>query len=299
MSATFHAFAESRLPARRLAKLLDLRCAPVGRHLFPDGESLIRVATTGATAVLYRSLDHPNEKLVEVLLAASALRDRGARHVILLAPYLGYMRQDIAFSPGEAVSQRVLGKMLAGHFDGVLTVVFYLNSVRSVAEVMPGIAAVAVSAAGVLAEALRPLLGRGTLLIGPDLESRPWVASVARPLGLDMLVGEKRRFGDRQVELTIDGIERVRGRRVLLIDDVISSGGTLLRCAEILKAAGARRIDACATHCLASPADLQSLRRGGISSIRATDTVSGPASSIPVAPALSDALRRLIGDLAK
>lgn len=298
MNLTVHAFAESRAPARRLATLLGARCATVATHRFPDGESLIRVAKTASVAVLYRSLDHPNEKLVELLFAASALRDRGASHVVLVAPYLGYMRQDTAFAPGEAVSQRVVGTLLATHFDGVVTVDPHLHRIKSLAQVMPGIETAAVSAAEVLADALRPIVTCDTVLIGPDLESRPWVESVARPLGLTVLVGRKRRLGDRQVRLSIGDIELVRGRHVVLIDDVISSGGTLLECTKLLKEAGARRIDARTAHCLASATDLGRLKRGGISSVRATDTVPGSVSRIPVASAIGAALRQMTSGLA-
>jgi ribose-phosphate pyrophosphokinase len=293
MRATLHGFEESAEPARRLAALLGIACRIIEVRRFPDGESLVRVAATGSTAILYRSLDHPNDKLVELLLAAAALRDRGARRVILVAPYLGYMRQDMAFRPGEAVSQKVIGGLLAAHFDGLVTVDPHLHRVASLAEVVPGIDTVPVSAAETLAGLLQPDSTPDTVLVGPDMESRPWVEALAAPLGLAVLVGEKQRLGDRRVDLAIGGIETVRGRPVVLVDDLISSGGTLLRCAELLRAAGAARIEAVATHCLASPDDLAHLAAAGIARIRSTDTVAGPTVGIAIAPALGAALARL------
>ncbi len=290
MIATVHAFAESLPAAQRLAGLLGIACQAVDTRRFPDGESLVRVAATAPGAILYRSLDHANEKLVELLFAASALRDRGAARVILVAPYLGYMRQDTMFRPGECVSQRVVGELLAAHFDAVVTVDPHLHRVASLAEVMPGIPAIAVSAAATLVDTLRPEVDRDTILVGPDVESRPWVASVAEPLGLSVMVGEKRRLGDRDVELVIADIERVRGRHVVLVDDLISSGATMLRCAALLKAAGAARIEACVAHCLARQNDLLELEEAGISRVRSTDTVAGPTASIPIAGAVAAAL---------
>lgn len=294
MIATIHPFSESAAPARQLAPLLGLACTPVTVHQFPDGESLIRVAETDHTAILYRSLDHPNEKLVELLLAAAALRARGAARIILVAPYLGYMRQDIAFRPGEAVSQKVVGGLLATYFDALVTVDPHLHRVASLNEVVPGIAAVTVSAATTLANLLRPDVTPDTILVGPDAESRPWVQSVADELGLDVLVGRKRRLGDKDVELDIEGAERARGHPVVLVDDLISSGGTLLRCASLLLEAGAARIEAVATHCLARPQDLETLSAGGISRVRSTDTVAGPTASISIAAPLATALRDLM-----
>jgi ribose-phosphate pyrophosphokinase len=201
MIATIHHFAESLQAAHRLADLLGIDCRAVNVRRFPDGESLVRVEDTQRTAILYRSLDHPNEKLVELMLAASALRDRGASCIVLVAPYLGYMRQDIAFQPGEAVSQKVIGTLLAAHFDMLVTVDPHLHRTASLAAVAPGIDAVAVSAAETLVELLRPEITSAVMLIGPDAESRPWVETVAAPLGLQVLVGEKRRLGDLHVQL--------------------------------------------------------------------------------------------------
>src|SRR5690606_8630460 len=139
-------FRESAEQAARLAAELDVPFGEVAVHRFPDGESLVRVDPPPATAILYRSLDDPNPKLFELLLAASALRDSGARRVLLVAPYLAYMRQDIAFQPGEAVSQRVIGKLLAAHFDAVMTVDPHLHRTRSLEAIMPGIRVASISA---------------------------------------------------------------------------------------------------------------------------------------------------------
>jgi ribose-phosphate pyrophosphokinase len=94
------------------------------------------------------------------------------------------------------------------------------------------------------------------------------------------------------VELAIGGIERAAGRAVVLVDDLVSSGGTMKAAARLLCEAGAVRIDALATHCLASPSDLEEIRGAGISSLRATDTVAGPAGALPVAGLIATELRQ-------
>ncbi len=291
MSVAVLGFADSAEPAARLAGALGVPCHEVSVHRFPDGESLVRVPEAPETALLYRSLDRPNAKIVELLLAASALRDGGTLRLVLVAPYLAYMRQDIAFRPGEAVSQRVIGGLLAQHCDALITLDPHLHRVASLAEVMPGIDAVSVSAAPVLAAALDGMAN--PLLVGPDEESRQWVEAIARPRGLEVLLGRKRRLGDCQVELAIDGIERAAGRTAVLVDDLVSSGGTIRAAAKLLHEAGAARIEVLATHCLAAEDDLAELSEAGISALRATDTVAGPASAVPVAGLLAGELRRL------
>jgi ribose-phosphate pyrophosphokinase len=292
VTATIHHFDDCGAAADRLAGELGIPCQEIGARRFPDGESLVCVGPSSDIAIVYRTLDHPNEKLVELLLAASALRDGGARRIILVAPYLSYMRQDIAFHPGEAVSQKVIGRLIASNYDGLITVDPHLHRTHDLQDVVPGIDALAVSAAGTIADKLRGDLAPGTILVGPDSESRPWVQSVATLLGVEMLVGEKRRLGDREVELVIPDIGRVRDCPVMLIDDLISSGATLTRCAKLLRTAGALRIEAAAAHCLASVDDLEALAHAGIARIRSTDTIAGPTACAPIAPALAEALRR-------
>lgn len=276
----------------RLAATLGIEGRLVSVRRFPDGESLVRVAGSSGTALLFCPLDHPDTKLVQILLAASALRDGGAGRVILVAPYLGYMRQDMAFSPGEAISQRVIGQLIAAGFDGLVTVDPHLHRTPRLDDVVPGIAALAVSAAATLAEAIAASVSPDTILVGPDAESRQWVEAVAAPLGLETIIGEKRRLGDRRVEIALPEAARAAGRPVMLVDDLISSGGTLLECARQLASAGAMLRGAIATHCLADAANLAVLARGGIDRVLATDTVPGPVSTIAMAPALAAAIRQ-------
>lgn len=291
MTAALFTFADGARQAAELAERCGIPVQPVAMRRFPDGESLIRVSGSADTALLFRSLDDPNAKLIELLLAASALRDRGAGKVMLIAPYLAYMRQDTAFHDGEAVSQRVIGRLLATWFDGVVTVDPHLHRIASLGEVMAGIPALSVSAAPALVEAIASDLDPRTLLVGPDSESRPWVESIARPLGLEVLVGEKVRKGDRDVTLAVPGIARARGRPVMLVDDLISSGTTLIACARLLREAGAAGVQALATHALASAADLERMAAEGIDCLRATDSTSSPIASIPLAGVLADAIR--------
>jgi ribose-phosphate pyrophosphokinase len=291
VTATLHYFVANEGEARRLALALAIACEPVDVRHFPDGESLVRVSKASPEALLFCSLDHPDAKLVQVLLAASALRDLGASRVVLIAPYLGYMRQDQAFASGEAVSQRVIGSLITSAFEALITVDPHLHRTPSLAAVVPGIVAINVSAAGTIARAIAAIVAPDTILVGPDAESRPWVEAVAAPLGLEVMIGAKVRHGDRKVEIELRDKRRASGRPVMLVDDLISSGGTLIACARQLLDAGATQVGAVATHCLASKDDLESLAAGGISPVLATDTVPGTVASIPIALGLAEAVR--------
>ena len=150
-------FDDERDAAQRLAREAGLASACIERHRFPDDELRLRLPVDGGGGlplgvVLFRSLVRPNEKLVELLFAARTARALGVRHLTLVAPYLAYMRQDIAFHPGEVISQRVLGEFLAGLFDAVITVDPHLHRVASLAEAVPTRHAGALSAAPLLAD---------------------------------------------------------------------------------------------------------------------------------------------------
>lgn len=291
MSSAVFAFPDGTPQAAALADYCGISLRQIDLHRFPDGESLVRVHGSASTALLFRSLDHPNDKLIELLLAASVLRDQGTKRIVLVAPYLAYMRQDKAFHDGEAVSQQVIGKLLATWFDGVVTVDPHLHRIRKLDEAFGGIPAIAVSASSALVQAIADDLDPRTVLVGPDSESRPWVESIARPLGLEVLIGEKVRIGDRKVDLAIPDIASVRDRPAMLVDDMVSSGTTLIACARLLQDAGATGVEAVVTHSLASEADLERLASHGISRLRASDSTSSPIASIPLARVLGDAVR--------
>lgn len=286
-----YGFPESEAAAGRLAARLALPCRVVSLHRFPDGESLVRVDPPALSAILYRSLDRPNDKLIEILLAASALRDGGCEEITLVAPYMAYMRQDIAFHSGEAVSQKVVGKLLAGAMDRVATVNPHLHRTPTIDAVFPGIAAIAIDAAPAIAALLATEgIARDTVVIGPDEESRPWARALAEPLGLPVITATKERRGDRDVTVSLPETPTLAGRPVLLLDDVVSTGGTLAACARAARAAGAGRIEAFVVHALCDEQTMRGLAAAGIDRLRSCDGVPHPSNALHLADLLAAAL---------
>lgn len=285
-------FHDYRQPAQALADTLQVEYRDVLIHSFPDGESKITLPPQLPEVVAFvRSLDNPNPKVLELLIAAQAARDNGARKVLLVAPYLCYMRQDIAFNPGEAVSQKIVGALLADHFDGVITVDPHLHRIRELREAIPKGEAVALSAAPLMGDTLLKYPDR-PLLVGPDEESEQWVKRVAAPAGLEYVIAQKIRHGDRHVEINLPAFEYA-GRHALLVDDVISSGHTLKQCAEQLLARGCKRVSAMCTHPLLAPGAAEALAEAGITDLISTDAIAHASNRIPLAPLLAGAIRSL------
>lgn len=281
-----HAFPDSARLAGRLARAAGLAVSPIAVHRFPDGESLVRVqGRAGRRAVLVRSLHDPNVKLVETLLAADALRRAGAREVVLVAPYLPYMRQDAVFAPGQPVSQRVVGQALARAFDRVLTLHAHLHRTHRLAQVLRG--GRSLSAAPALA-AWVVRAAPDALIVGPDEESVPWIRAIARAAGRPWVVGRKQRLGDRRVRIRFPALPVTD--HAVLVDDIASSGGTLAMAARALRILGVSRIDALVVHPIFAPGALTRIRRAGVRRILSCDTVPHPSNAIRTAPLLAAAL---------
>lgn len=279
--------------ATRLAARLNVPVHEIALHRFPDGELRVTVGPAATTTILYAPLDRPNDKLVALLFAAEALRREGARRLVLVAPYLCYMRQDTAFLQGEAISQKVVGRLLAETFDRVITVDAHLHRTSNIEDVFPGVEADDLSAMPAIADFLRASgIDPRTVIIGPDAESHAWASTLAGLLGIRWAVAQKTRHGDRSVDIAFTDADAIDGRPALLVDDIVSSGGTLIACARALLAAGAKTVDAVITHALFPPEMTHSFLQAGIRSIRSTHSVPHPTNAIPLDATIGSALLR-------
>ena len=282
-------FEEDHASAARIAAAAGLEMACVVRHRFPDGELKLRLpCELPDRIVLLRSLNDPNEKLVELLLVAQTARQLGAHHLTLVAPYLAYMRQDIAFQAGEVISQRVVGKFLASMFDAVITVDPHLHRIAKLEEAVPLAQALVLSGAPLLADHIATQ-HHNPLLVGPDEESAQWVAQAATRHGFDHAVCRKIRRGDKDVQIALPDMA-VTGRSVVLLDDVASSGHTLAGATRLLRAAGAASVDVAVTHALFAGDALQVIQQAGVSHVWSTDCITHPSNAVSMATSIAETL---------
>ena len=285
------AYPEEAQPASSLAVALGCELAFVQRHVFPDGESKLTLpAALPAHVVLWRGLHQPNAKLAELMLLVPACRELGASHLQLVSPYLAYMRQDIAFNPGEVVSQRHLAGLLGDWFDRVVTVDPHLHRIASLDEVMPAGRGHALTAAPLLGEWVANQVA-APVLLAPDEEALQWVQAAAKAKGLLHGACHKVRRGDRDVQVTLPSGLNLVGRHVVLLDDVASTGRTLAQAAVAALAAGAGSVDAAVTHALFMPGALEDLAAAGVRHVWSTDSVPHPSNVVSLGPLLAAALR--------
>lgn len=286
-----YGFPESAEAAGRLAQALGVPLHIAELHRFPDGESLVRLPQPVERAVVYRSLDRPNDKLVELTLAASVLRRQGATELCLVAPYMAYMRQDAVFRPGEPVSQTVIGDWLGRCFDRFVCVEPHLHRTHTLDEMFVGRPSTALSGAGPIAAHLRAAgIPSDAVVVGPDEESAPLVEAVSGPLGLAAAVGRKERRGDRDVTVVLpDGLS-LTGRPVVIVDDVISSGETIFSCARAARALGAASIRVYGVHALYGPEVAAKFAAEGLWPPVSCDGVPHASNDVPLADLIAGIL---------
>lgn len=286
-------FEETCKQSRQLAEVLGCPWREIEVHRFPDGESRVRVPPDArGTVVVHRSLDRPNDKLVELVLAAETLRRQGCDRLILVAPYLCYMRQDMAFHPGEAVAQKIVGSMLARYFDALITVDPHLHRIDRLDQAVPLKQVLSLSSATLVSRYLATE-EKERLLLGPDQESRQWVEAIAGEANLPCAVASKRRIGDREVGIALPR-NIAAFDTVVLVDDVASTGTTLAETARQLALGGISRIDVAVTHALFAGDAWNRLKQAGIGEIASTDSITHPTNRMRLAPLLADAVRKCV-----
>lgn len=261
---------------------------------FPDGESYIRLDTCpeGRAVVVLASMDRPDPKVLPLLLVLETARELGARSVGLVAPYLCYLRQDRRFRDGEAVSARVFPRVLCNSLDWITTVDPHLHRIASLSDVYPipnrVVHAAPAIASWVAANVSQPLI------VGPDSESKQWVADVARRAGVPYVVLEKQRRGDRDVEIHVPDVARWSAHTPVLVDDIISTGRTMSETIGHLRRAGLRAPFCIGVHALFAEGALEELRAAGAEAVVTCDTVPHDTNEIELAPGLARATRDLL-----
>lgn len=251
---------------------------------FPDGELYVRIDGDVDDEVILIQTTYPNEKILEMFLLQDALKEMGVERIITVIPYFGYSRQDKIFKRGEAISARAMVKhieMNANHFIGM-----DLHS-ENVLQWF-SIPTVHLHATKPIA---RWLESKGVdMVISPDKGGYKRARYVANEMGVEFDYLEKTRLSGTEVIIKPKNLD-VRGKVVGIVDDIISTGGTIARAADQLREQGAERIYAVCTHGLFIGRSLENMKK--VNDFAATDTIEGLNSKITVAGVIAEALRKI------
>jgi len=284
----------SEFLARAIAKEIGLTLVETNRRRFPDGEQYVRVMgnVSGEDVAVVQSLGmNPDALFIEYSFLVDALKGAGCRHVIAVIPYLAYTRQDSRFHSGEALSVKLMAKFIEGvGTDRLITIDMHLHRYNEIGNVFK-IPATNLSAMPLLAEYYRKNYGsQKTVVVGPDVESEQWAKVVAGKLFAPYTILEKQRLGDRDIK--ISGELSTEVNRVVLVDDIVCTGKTLIEVVSKLRAQGVKRVDALVTHALLVEGALSKLREAGLSELISTDTVPNQCARVSIAPLIADELKK-------
>lgn len=285
------AFADDLAFARQVAEAAGAELGGLATHAFPDGESYLRMLSDCTTrdVILVCSLNRPNDRVLPLLFLADAARQHGAARVGLVAPYLGYMRQDAEFRPGEAVTARTFGVLLSNAVDWIMTVDPHLHRIRRLSDVyrIPAVTLHATDEIGawIAARVAKPLV------IGPDRESLQWASRIARAASCPYVVLDKVRKGDASVAVSLPDLREFSGSTPVLVDDIISTGRTMAAAISLLRDRGAAAPTCVGVHAVFAERAYETLLEAGAERIVTTNTIRHRSNGIDVAPLIARALR--------
>ncbi|QIB66070.1 ribose-phosphate diphosphokinase [Kineobactrum salinum] len=277
-----------------LAMALGAETGAVNYRLFPDGESYLRIDSpvTGRDCVVLANLADPNAQYLPLTFLTATLRELGANTVGLVAPYLCYMRQDKRFMEGEAITSRLFAERLSEEVDWLVTVDPHLHRYRRLDEIY-SIPTATVQGAPALAKWLVSQDDR-LLLVGPDSESEQWVAAIADAVGQPCVIGQKVRRGDRDVTVSLPDLSAYTEHTAVIIDDVISSGQTILQTLSALQQQGIAHIDCAAVHGIFADGVDRMLYSRGIRRLITTNAIPHASNLADLTPLLREPILELI-----
>jgi ribose-phosphate pyrophosphokinase len=275
--------------ADKIARRLGAHLAVASLRIFSDGESSIKLGRVGKNCVIVQSSNPPTDThLIQLLMMAKKCTDDGAQDVCAVVPYLGYARQDRAFLEGEVVSISLVAKLFESvGLKHIITVDIHSELAMSYFASIQN-----VSSVPLLADYASKMRLHDPIAVSPDAGGTNRAKEFARHLDIDVLVLKKSRHkvtGDVTIEERLD-ID-ISKRDAIVIDDIISSGGSLIKAAEVLNKKGAGKIYAMCAHALLINDAAQKIKSAGVEDIVSTNSVPSQYAKVDLSPEIALALK--------
>ena len=276
--------------AKRIARKLKSPYIKTEKKVFPDGESKItinQIPKKSIVVVVQSTYPPVDSNLLELLSIVSKVQKFSSK-VYAVIPYMGYARQDREFLGGEIVTIGVVGKLLrAAGVKKVLTV--DIHSKMALKELK--ISSENVSAMDVLVKHFKKLKMKEPLVVSPDMGGQERAKKFANLLKTDFIALKKHR--DRKtgkVNILSDRVD-VKNRDLVLVDDMISTGGSIVKATQFLKKQKCRRVFVACTHALLVNDAAKKIKKAGVSQIVSTNTIPGESAKVDVSRVIADALK--------
>ena len=281
------AFPETKSIARAVAKSLKAEYTEVRVKDFPDSEFHLKLKANPKhkiVAFIASMTQDPDQKLIETLLAAGIAKDYGAKKVIVVATYLPYMRQDKHFKKYDSFSSKHILELFA-HIDRLLVIDPHLHRIKKMEQLLPKATALTTNA--LIAHYIHKRFKDNFSIVGPDEESAQWSKTIAQMLGKKVVILKKTRFSSTHVKIK----EKKLGENIIIIDDIISTGRTLVETIKMAKRQGAKKIICIGIHgVLVKGSDTLITQHAELIT---TNTILNPYAKIDVSPVIVDALKMI------
>lgn len=288
----FNLFVDEKI-ANNLKNMTNCEIGELMIRQFPDEETHIKIESDvkNCDVILLASLDRPDKKLLPLLFIAETVKDLGAKHVRLIAPYLAYMRQDKQFYPGEGITSQYFAALISHYFDGLITVDPHLHRRRSLKEIYT-IPTEVLHAADKLSIWIKENVS-DPIVIGPDKESEQWVLEVANKAEAPFAVLEKIRRGDNEVEISIPAMGQYKNHTPVLVDDIISTARTMIETVKQLKNAKMKPPVCIGIHAIFSGGAYQDLLNAGVEKVITCNTIQHASNQIDLSEDIAQLVIKL------
>jgi ribose-phosphate pyrophosphokinase len=259
--------------------------AEVGEHTlhrFPDGESYVRVLSNveNKKAIVVCTLNQPDEKLLPLFFLCKLLKDLKAKNVVLVSPYLAYMRQDKRFNNGEAVTSEYFASLISLFVDELITIDPHLHRRNNLSEIY-SIPSKVLHAADLISNWIKNNI-KNPVLVGPDSESEQWVSEVAKNANAPFIVLQKNRKGDSNVEVSVPHVEKYKNFTPVLVDDIISTARTMIETVKHLNNAGMNPAICIGVHAVFANEAYGELVNAGVAKVITCNTITHQSNTIDV-----------------
>lgn len=278
--------------AQHLANKLHLEEGELIIKRFPDGESYVRINSIveNKVVILFCTLNDPNQKILGLMFTAQTLKELGAKKIILIAPYLPYMRQDKRFKPGEAITSQLFARILSNGVDYLMTIDPHLHRIHHLSSIY-SIPVLTLHATKQIVHWIKENI-RSPFLIGPDSESEQWVSEIAEQLKAPYIVCSKKRLSAHNVKIDIPSFS-ITDETLILMDDIISTGSSMMFILKQLFLLGHKGI-CLAVHPLLNQKTKNNLLASGAVAIVSCNTISDSTNKINILDLIATNLEKIM-----
>lgn len=284
--------------ARAICKSINMELGKCSIQPFPDGETFIKIEENvrGEDVFVVQPTSPPtNHNLMELFIMIDALRRASATRITAVLPFYGYARQDRKDQPRVPITAKLIANLLvAAGVNRILTVDLHAQQIQGFFDIPVD----HLYAAPVMYDYLKKKKLSDLVVVSPDVGGLKMAHAYSQVLEAGLAIVAKRRKSATEVE-SMAVIGEIRGKNILLVDDLTETAGTLTAAAALLKKKGAKQILACVSHAILNNVGIERLRKSVIDELITTDTVQRPAidgvkiTTLSVAGLLGEAIKRI------